>query len=101
MKRLLVSALAVMAIQAVGCGGTAEDGEAGVPAPTAADKTQAGPIGGATWGNHVTYYSDASHSTVVGMREWGCSSATYMHNWGVTSNYKESWQFLCAQEPQE
>lgn len=101
MKRWLVSTLAVLAIQAVGCGGGMEEGEATAPVPAEGEVTQAGPINGPFYGTHVTYYSDATKTTVVGMREWGCSSATSLINWGVTSGYKDTWQFLCAMEPQQ
>ncbi|RKH72945.1 hypothetical protein [Corallococcus aberystwythensis] len=102
LKRLLVSSLAVLSLQLAGCGGGMEEGEVQTPpTPVTDDKTQAGPINGLRYGTHVTYYSDSTRTTVVGMREWGCSSATSLINWGEESGYESTWKFICAQEPQE
>ncbi|RKH36948.1 hypothetical protein [Corallococcus sicarius] len=98
MKRLLISSLAVLALQLAGCGGGMEEGEAQTPsAPVADDKTQAGPIGGPFYGTHTSYFSDSARTNLVGVREWGCSSATYLINWGTDVGYESTFKFLCAQ----
>ncbi|RKH14461.1 hypothetical protein D7Y13_16020 [Corallococcus praedator] len=98
MKRLFMSSLAVLAIHVAGCGGGMEEGEVQAPAePVVNDKTQAGPINGPFYGTHVDHFSDSTMTTRVGVREWGCSSATMLINWGV-EGYERSYKFLCAQE---
>ncbi|RKH13313.1 hypothetical protein D7V97_05935 [Corallococcus sp. CA053C] len=103
MKRLLISSLAVLALQLAGCGGGVEADESQSPStPVADDKTQLTPVGGGgnTYGTHVNYYSDATRTTLVGIRESGCSSATPLTNWGVVSSYSTTWKFVCAVAPQ-
>ncbi|NMO22465.1 hypothetical protein HPC49_29600 [Pyxidicoccus fallax] len=100
MKRLLVSAVAMFAIHAVGCGGGAlEEGEAPAPVPEAGEVTQQGPIGGVRKGTRDSYYSDSSYTTLVGVREYGCPPSTIHVNWGTTSAYKISTPFVCYVDP--
>ena len=100
MKRLLVSAVAMFAIHAVGCGGAVEELEAPTPVPESDETAQQGPIGGTGKGTREYYYSDAAHGTLVGVREYGCPPPTILVNWGTTSPHRVYTTFTCAVAPQ-
>ena len=45
------------------------------------------------WSCHWTYYSDSTHTTVVGERGADCTGTSF--SWGATSTYQDYTEYAC------
>lgn len=87
-RNFIGSALLVAGMVLAGCGGTQAE-------PTEQDhlSTSEDALPNCTGQNYeITYYSDASKTTEVGVR--GCDCSNY-YRWGVTSAFSDSWSGTC------